>query len=114
MLTVYRPYPYASGRAEVMTSRYADVESEVHRAILDGFGGHGLRRDDILETRISRWGHAMIVPRLRQLADGTLDRARAPLPGLWFAHTDAQRAPAYENAIAAAFDAADAVEAYLK
>ncbi len=114
VLTVYRPYPYASGRAEVMSSRYGDIQADVHRAILEGFGRHGLRKDDILETRISRWGHAMIVAKPGQLADGTLDRARAPLPGLWFAHTDVQGAPAYENAIAAAFDAADAVDAYLR
>jgi spermidine dehydrogenase len=114
VLTVYRPYPYAAGRADVLEASYRDVEADVHRAILEGFGRHGLRRDDILETRIARWGHAMILPRLGQLADGTMKRASAPLPGLWFAHTDVQGAPAFENALAAAFDAADAVEAHLR
>lgn len=35
-------------------------------------------------------------------------------PGLHFAHTDVPGAPAYENAIAAAHDAVDAVRAFLR
>jgi hypothetical protein len=33
--------------------------------------------------------------------------------GLYFAHTDVQGAPAYENALASAFDAVEAVTAHL-
>ena len=55
----------------------------------------------------------MIVTRPGQLADGTLRAASQPQPGLFFAHTDVQGAPAYENALAAAFDAVDGVTKYL-
>jgi hypothetical protein len=51
----------------------------------------------------------MIVTRPGQLADGTMRLAAQPQPGLYFAHTDVQGAPAYENALAAAFDAVEAV-----
>jgi predicted NAD/FAD-binding protein len=113
VLTVYRPYPYRSGRAEVMSASYGEVDAEIRRTVVDALGRHGLRSADIVESRISRWGHAMVVARPGQLVDGTLRRASAPLPGLWFAHTDVQGAPAYENALAASFDAADAARAYL-
>jgi hypothetical protein len=55
----------------------------------------------------------MIVTRPGQLADGTMRAASQSQPGLYFAHTDVQGAPAYENALAAAFDAVDAVTKHL-
>ncbi len=113
VLTVYRPYPYAAGRAEVFATSYADIEREVRREVLAGFGPHGLRATDIQGVELSRWGHPMIVTRPGQMADGTLRTAAQSQPGLYFAHTDVTGAPAYENALAAAHDAADAVKAFL-
>jgi hypothetical protein len=113
VLTVYRPYPYASGRGELMSASYDDVEAEIRREVVAGLGRHGLRGDDIEDVRLTRWGHPMIVARPGQLADGTLTRAAAPHPGLYFAHTDIHGAPAYENALAAAMDAADQVSKHL-
>lgn len=109
VLTVYRPHPYAAGRAEVLSRTYAEQEEEVRKAVLEQFGAHGLRESDIEEIRLSRWGHPMIVARPGQLADGTMKRARQGLEGVFFAHTDTQGAPAYENALASAMDAADAI-----
>ena len=105
VLTVYRPYPYDDGRAGLFDRSYDDLESEIRREVLAGFGPHGVRAQDIEEIRITRWGHPMIVARPGQLADGTMKQAAQPQPGLFFAHTDVQGAPAYENALAAAFDA---------
>ncbi|HXW06972.1 MAG TPA: hypothetical protein VD833_17195 [Vicinamibacterales bacterium] len=56
----------------------------------------------------------MIVTRPGQPADGTLRLASQSQPGLYFAHTDVQGAPAYEHALAAAFDAVEAVTAHLR
>lgn len=109
VLTVYRPHPYASGRVELTSRTYAEVEDDVRAAVFEAFSRHGLRAADIEDIRISRWGHPMIVARPGQLADGTMERAARPQPGLFFAHTDVQGAPAYENALAAAMDAVDAV-----
>ena len=114
VLTVYRPYPYEGGRQAVINRSFEEVESEVRREVLAGFGPHGLRAADIEGMRIARWGHPMIVARPGQLADGTMKAASASQPGLFFAHTDIQGAPAYENAIASAFDAVDAVTAHLR
>jgi predicted NAD/FAD-binding protein len=113
VLTVYRPYPYASGRAELLTLGYGQIEEEVRREILAGFGAHGLRSEDIEGVRLSRWGHPMLVARPGQLADGTLKSAGQSQPGLYFAHTDVQGAPAFENAVAAARMAVAAVSAHL-
>lgn len=113
VLTVYRPYPYESGRIDLMSRAYAELEDEVRRATLEGFGQHGLRAGDIEEIRLSRWGHPMIIARPGQLADGTLKRAAQSQGGLVFAHTDIQGAPAYENALAAAMDAVTAVRQHL-
>ena len=113
VLTVYRPYPYESGRARLLELSFDDMAAEIRREVLAGFGPHGLQPDDIAGMRIARWGHPMIVTRPGQLADGTLSAAARPGAGLFFAHTDVQGAPAYENALAAAFDAVEAVTKYL-
>jgi hypothetical protein len=110
VLTVYRPYPYATGRAKLMSVSYAEMEAEIRREVTAGFSAHGLRAADIEGVRLARWGHPMIVTRPGQLADGTLRLAAQSQPGLFFAHTDVQGAPAYENALAAAFDAVKQVE----
>lgn len=107
VLTVYRPYPYDGGRPALLSASYDDLEAEITRAVLEGFGRHGLRRADIEHVALSRWGHPMVVPRPGQLADGTLSRAGQRHGAVLFAHTDVQGAPAFENALAGAFDAAD-------
>jgi hypothetical protein len=109
VLTVYRPYPYPAGRAALMSASFDALEAEVRREVLAGLGPHGLRADDIEGMRLARWGHAMIVTRPGQLADGTMKAAAQAQPGLYFAHTDVQGAPAYENALAAAFDVVGAI-----
>lgn len=113
VLTVYRPYPYASGRRELLARGFDQIEAELRREVLAGFGPHGLRKEDIAGVRLSRWGHPMLVARPGQLADGTLKAAAQAQPGLYFAHTDAQGAPAFENAMAGARAAVAAVTAYL-
>ncbi len=113
VLTVYRPYPFLTGRPSLLSIPYAQMESEVRREVLAGFGPHGLRADDIEGVRLTRWGHPMIVTRPGQLADGTMRKASQPQSGLYFAHTDVQGAPAYENALAAAFDAVEEVTKHL-
>jgi hypothetical protein len=113
VLTVYRPYPYEAGRPDLTGISYEEMADEVRREVLAGFGPHGLRAGDIEGVRLCRWGHPMIVTRPGQLADGTLAAAARSQPGLYFAHTDVEGAPAYENALAAAHDAVDAVTKYL-
>lgn len=113
VLTVYRPYPYETGRGSLPDISYEQMESEIRREVLAGFTPHGLRAADIEGVRLTRWGHPMIVTRPGQLADGTMRTAAQPQPGLYFAHTDVQGAPAYENALAAAFDAVDAVSKHI-
>jgi hypothetical protein len=114
VLTVYRPYPYDAGRGNLLGLSYDDIEAEIRREVVAGFGAHGLRADDIEGIRIARWGHPMIVTRPGQLADGTIRAAAQSQPGLYFAHTDTQGSPAYENALASAFDAVAAVTAQLR
>lgn len=113
VLTVYRPYPYSAGRTDLIGRAYRAVEKEVRREVLAGFGAHGLKAADIEGIRLTRWGHPMIVTRPGQLADGTLRAASQPQPGLYFAHTDVQGAPAYENAVASAHDAVEAIRKHL-
>ncbi len=113
VLTVYRPYPYDAGRSQLFGLTYDEMEAEIRREVLAGFGPHGLRASDIDGIRLTRWGHPMLVARPGQMADGTLRAATQSQPGLYFAHTEVNGAPAYENAVAAAFDAVEAVEKWL-
>jgi phytoene dehydrogenase-like protein len=113
VLTVYRPYPYVAGQPDLLNATYDEMEAEIRRELAAGLGPHGLRTDDIEAIRLARWGHPMIVTRPGQLADGTMRAAAQSQPGLYFAHTDVQGAPAYENALAAAFDAVESVTTHL-
>jgi hypothetical protein len=113
VLTVYRPFPYAHGRDRLRYLTYDYVEAEVRRAVLEGLGHQGLQDAHIDGIRLTRWGHPMIIPRPGQMADGTLARARRSQPGLYFAHTDIQGAPAIENALASARAAVEEVRKYL-
>jgi hypothetical protein len=110
---VYRPYPYEEGASNLLDLKYDEMDAEIRREVLAGFGPHGLRAGDIEDVRLARWGHPMLVTRPGQMADGTLRTATQPQPGLYFAHTDVNGAPAYENALAAAFDAVAAVTKHL-
>lgn len=114
VLTVYRPYPYDAGASNLLLLTYEEMEAEIRREVLAGFGPHGLRASDIEGVRLTRWGHPMLVTRPGQMADGTLRAATQSQPGLYFAHTDVNGAPAYENALAAAFDSVEAVTKYLE
>ena len=93
---------------------YGDLERDVRREVVAGFGPHGLRAADIEGIELCRWGHPMLVARPGQTADGTIAAASRGQPGLHFAHTDVMGAPANENAIAAAHDAVDTVQVYLR
>lgn len=114
VLTVYRPYPYDAGASNLLLLTYEEMEAEIRREVLAGFGPHGLRASDIEGIALTRWGHPMLVTRPGQMADGTLRAATQSQPGLYFAHTDVNGAPAYENALAAAFDTVEAVTKYLE
>jgi len=115
VLTVYRPYPYAYGRDRLRYLSYSHIEDEVRRTVLEGFSHHGLLESDIAGIRLTRWGHPMLVPRPGQITStGAVTRARQSRPGLYFAHTDTQGAPAFENAMAAAFQAIADVRKQLK
>lgn len=106
VLTVYRPYPYSYGRDRLRYLSYGYIEDEVRRTVLEGFSHHGLRESDIAGIRLTRWGHPMLVPRPGQITtSGAVTRARQSRPGLYFCHTDTQGAPAFENAMAASFQA---------
>ena len=109
VLTLYRPYPYAHGRDRLRYLTYDYVEKEIREAVLDGFSAHGLRATDIVDIRLTRWGHPMIIPRPGQLTDGSLQTACRSDNGLFFAHTDVQGAPAIENALASAYAAVEGV-----
>lgn len=113
VLTVYRPYPYEGGRGGLLSASYEDLEAEIRRAVLEGLGRHGLRASDIEGVALARWGHPMVVPRPGQLADGTVASVGRRHGPVLFAHTDVQGAPAFENALAGAFDVADAIKGEL-
>jgi hypothetical protein len=113
VLTVYRPYPYAHGRDRLRYLTYDYVEAEIRKAVLEGFCHHGLVEAQIEDVRLTRWGHPMIIPRPGQMVDGTLACARKSQPGLYFAHTDVQGAPAIENALGSARAAIEEVQKYL-
>jgi hypothetical protein len=95
------------------TAKFGDFEVPVRNQALEMLSRYGLRAEDVMEVRLARWGHAMLVARPGLLVEGTLAGVTQSIPGLFFAHADVYGAPAVENAMNAAFAAAGKVQAAL-
>ncbi|MGV6813608.1 MAG: FAD-dependent oxidoreductase [Phycisphaerales bacterium] len=115
VLTLYWPLPYESARFTLILGdpieRYALALTEKLRGTLNLVG---LDESNVMEIRFARWGHAVPLSRVRFLADGLPAVFNAPYKdSMHFANQDNWGMPAIENAVFAAFDAADAIKARL-
>ncbi len=68
---------------------------------------------ELTECACFVWGHAMVIPTPEALC-GAAQAARRPVGRIVFAHTDNDASPAFENALAHAFRAAETVHRLLR
>lgn len=59
--------------------------------------------DDVLDVRLTRWGHPLPLAEVGLVADGHCEAARRPIAGrVFFAHQDNWCSPAFEPSFATA------------
>ncbi|MFN7021076.1 MAG: NAD(P)-binding protein [Phycisphaerales bacterium] len=112
VLTLYWPLPYPSGRFDVIFDHaLTDFAEQIRPEINLLLSLLNLSRRDIRQIRLTRWGHAMPLARPHLLADGTLERLRAPYRDhIFFVNQDNWCLPAVETSLLEAFAMKDLIE----
>jgi hypothetical protein len=89
-------------------ARYkSEFQKEVDGKILPILGIPSRLVEDI---RVTRWGHPLPISKKGLYSDRRLEKASGSIDGkIFFAHQDNWALPAFENAAAAAFQAADEI-----
>ena len=117
VLTLYRGIPYDGARAALYEEgAYAasrrEFEQQIAAEILPLVG---LRQENVVDLRLTRWGHPLPVAEAGLIANRVVDAVRAPLGGrIFFVNQDNWALPAFETAITEALHFAPQVEAALK
>ena len=93
-------------RARMLGAGYAEYERLV---MADLALAHPGLREDAERLEVMRWGHAMVRPRPGFLWGGALAKARQPLRGIHFAHTDLSGLALFEEAFHHGLRAAEEV-----
>ena len=106
VLTLYRPLPYDGARTALLADdaydRYrAEFEAQLQETVLPLLH---VRREDVADLRLARWGHPLPVAATGLIAGGTVDRLRQPFRDrVFFVQQDNWALPAIETATAEAF-----------
>jgi phytoene dehydrogenase-like protein len=117
VLTLYRGMPYASARAEILaTSSYgkfqAEFKKQIEEAILPLLK---IRKEDVVDLRLARWGHPLPLAAPGLIAEGTVDILRSPFKKkVFFVEQDNWALPAFETAVTEAQLWAPEIEAALE
>lgn len=108
VLSLYRPYAYDGGRKELyQDGAYEKLKADFQNAVPTLVTQIGLDPANIVEIRLSRWGHALPVAAKGLIADGTLERASKPIGRVFFGQQDNWASPCFESAFQCATGAAD-------
>ena len=106
VLTFYWPMPFTGGRTLQLLPDGRERIAERMLPTLDtALGVLGLRRKDVHQVRLTRWGHALPVAAPGLIADGHCQRMRAPIDGkVFFVHQDNWALPAVETCLLEALE----------
>lgn len=101
VLTLYWPLPWPSARFTLIDEdawrNYAQRLAPQVKHILDVLG---VSHAAVRQVRMSRWGHAMPIPKPGAIAFGTIEKLRRPLADrIWFVNQDNWMLPAVENSL---------------
>lgn len=117
VLTFYRGMPYEGARVDLYApgayNRYREVfEKQIHESILPLLG---LKKENIEDLRITRWGHPMPVAATGLIAEGIVDQIRKPFRNrVFFVEQDNWALPAFETAVTEALIWSEKVKQFLK
>lgn len=115
VLTLYSPLAYTGGRNALFSESFdgmkAKLESQLEKTILPYFN---LKKGDLLDLRIARWGHPVPVAKPGMITSEALARVRSPFKDkVFFIEQDNWCLPAFETCVSEAYFFAPKVEAIL-
>lgn len=116
ILNFYRSFPYEGARGEILVpGAYDRFKKEFEKQIFQEiFPALKLRRDQIVDFRLTRWGHALPLGSPGFIANGHAERVRKPFHGrVFFAHQDNWALPAFETGVEDALHWASQIEKIL-
>lgn len=115
VLSMYWPMPFTTARFQVIPDGSLAVMGSRLAGLMDGLlAPLGVGREDVLQVRMARWGHAMPVAAPGLIAEGVCERLRAPfMEHVYFVHQDNWALPAVETCLLEALWAAPKVAAGL-
>lgn len=106
VFTLYRPLPTDGGRAELLDPASVDrFRADALAEAAEILPLVGLSAEDVVETRVSRFGHALPLAEPGLVADGTLALVRRPIGDrIFFANQDDWALPSLETCLTRALE----------
>lgn len=117
VLTLFRGFPYDGARAEIYTpNAYATFRAEFEKQINDTILPMlNLEKKDVVDVRLSRWGHPLPVSDVGHMAEGRVDWFRKPYKNrVFFVEQDNWALPSFETAFSEATTFAPLVDGVIK
>lgn len=102
VLTLYRGMPYDSARAEMLApDLYGRLRADFEKQIADSIVPLlKLKQENIVDLRIARWGHPLPLAGVGLIAEGVLEKVRAPFQErVFFIEQDNWALPAFETSL---------------
>lgn len=104
VLTLYAPLAYSGGRGDLFSETYEGMrkkfEEQLEKTILPFFK---MKKTDIEELRITRWGHPMPAAKTGIITSKALETVRTPFKDkVFFVEQDNWCLPAFETCVAEA------------
>jgi protoporphyrinogen oxidase len=100
VLTLFRGFPYEGARSALyQAGSYKDfrkeMEDQIHSTVLPMLG---VKPEAVVDLRLARWGHPLPLNAKGLIADGTIDKIRAPFKKrVFFVEQDNWMLPAFET-----------------
>lgn len=115
VLTLYWPLPWHTARFTIVQpEQWRDYATMGAPQIAHMLSLVGIAPSDVLQVRLTRWGHAMPYARPGSLSGGLPAALRRPIDGrIWFANQDNWLLPAVETCLLEGFAVADKVRGAL-
>ncbi len=106
IITLYRSLPFVGGRAELFSPDAYEkakkaFEKEIYEEVL---GLLNIDAKNIVDIRITRWGHPIPIAQTGLLRSGVIEKIRKPFKNrVFFVEQDNWALPAFETAVLEAF-----------
>lgn len=105
VLSFYQAYPYHGGRSELYAQEgYAAIKTKISAQLKNEvYPYYRLSDDDIVDLRLTRWGHPLPLAAVGLLDSGVVDTLREPIDDrIYFIEQDNWALPAIETVAAEA------------